>query len=190
MNRVSTLCVFAGLLFGAIPEGNGQDVKGAAPAAAILRHSDLSIYRADDGTFKPIRTAEDWAIRRQQILAGMQEATGPLAPHNQQPAFDIKVTEDIRIEGVRRLTMTIAVDESDRLPLDLYLPKAIADSVDAKKLLEADGTGKLAAMVALHPTGAAGKRIVAGEGKAGRQYGVEMAQRGYVVIAPDYPSFG
>lgn len=190
MNRVSTLCVFAGLLIGAIPEGNGQDVKGAAPTTATLRHSDLSVYQADDGTLKPIRTAEDWAIRRKQILAGMQEATGPLPARDQQPAFDIKITEDIRIEGVRRLTMTIAVDESDRLPLDLYLPKAVADSIDAGKLLDAESTAKLAAMVALHPTGPAGKRIVAGEGKAGRQYGVEMAQRGYVVIAPDYPSFG
>ena len=168
MNRVSTLCVFAGLLIGALPEGNGQDVKGAAPATATLRHSDLSVYQADDGTLKPIRTADDWAIRRKQILAGTQEATGPLPARDQQPAFDIKITEDIRIEGVRRLTMTIAVDESDRLPLDLYLPKAVADSIDAGKLLDAESTAKLAAMVALHPTGPAGKRIVAGEGKAAR----------------------
>ncbi len=82
------------------------------------------------------------------------------------------------------------MDETDRLPLDLYLPKSIADAIDVSKLLEADSPSKLAAIVALHPTGAAGKRIVAGDGKAGRQYGVEMAQRGYVVIAPDYPSFG
>jgi hypothetical protein len=89
--------VFAGLFFGAIPDVNGQEAKeAAAPAPGILRHSDLSVYRADDGTLKPIRTADDWAIRRKQILAGMQEATGPLPPRDKQPAFDIKITEDVR----------------------------------------------------------------------------------------------
>jgi acetyl esterase/lipase len=31
---------------------------------------------------------------------------------------------------------------------------------------------------------------VAGLGKANRGYGLELAERGYVVLAPDYPSFG
>ena len=41
----------------------------------------------------------------------------------------------------------------------------------------------------MHPTGAQGKRIVAGA-KPNRQYATELAERGYVVLAPDYPSFG
>ena len=45
--------------------------------------------------------------------------------------------------------------------------------------------------MALHPTSALGKGVVAGLGpQRHRSYGVELAQRGYVVIAPDYPSFG
>src|SRR5690606_24026037 len=51
-------------------------------------------------------------------------------------------------------------------------------------------TGKSPAVLALHPTGAQGKAIVDGEGKANRGYAKELAQRGYIVIAPDYPSFG
>ena len=46
-------------------------------------------------------------------------------------------------------------------------------------------------MLALHPTSVLGKRIVAGEGpRPNRNYGQELAKRGYVVLAPDYPSFG
>src|SRR5690625_6704020 len=45
-------------------------------------------------------------------------------------------------------------------------------------------------MLALHPTGAEGKKIVDGQGRENRGYAKELAERGYVVIAPDYPSFG
>ncbi|MBC7968401.1 MAG: alpha/beta fold hydrolase [Fuerstia sp.] len=160
-------------------------------AASEIRHSDLSVYRADDGTLLPIRTTDDWALRRKQIIAGAEAAMGTMPAFENLPPFDVQLTEDVRIGDVRRLTMTIVVEGSDRLPLDLYLPKSLADAVDVKDLLNAGSSAKLAAVVALHPTGAAGKRIVAGEGgKAGRQYGLELAQRGYVVIAPDYPSFG
>ncbi len=158
---------------------------------AEIRHSDLSVYRADDGTLKPIRTTDDWALRRTQIIAGAEAAMGPMPALENKPAFDIRLTEDIRIGKVRRLTMTIAVESSDQLPLDLYLPESMTDVVNVNDLLNSDSPAKLAAIVALHPTGAAGKRIVCGEGeKHGRQYGLELAQRGYVVIAPDYPSFG
>lgn len=168
----------------AAPPGDQQ-----SPAA--IRHSDLSVYQADDGTLKPIRTTDDWALRRQQIIAGAEAAMGPMPTFENLPAFDMKLTDDIRIGKVRRLTMTIAVDGVDRLPLDLYLPGSMADTLNPNELLNAETPSKLAAIVALHPTGAAGKRIVAGDGeKQGRQYGLELAQRGYVVIAPDYPSFG
>src|SRR5699024_5532546 len=47
------------------------------------------------------------------------------------------------------------------------------------------------AMLALHPTGALGKKIVDGQSSLqNRAYAKELAQRGYVVIAPDYPDFG
>ena len=160
-------------------------------ASTEIRHSDLSVYRADDGTLKPIRSTEDWAQRRKQIIAGAEAAMGSMPTLENLSMFDVKLTEDVRIGEVRRLTLTIAVEDSDRLPLDLYLPESLADAVDVKDLLNSGSPLKLAAVVALHPTGAAGKRIVAGEGgKSGRQYGLELAQRGYVVIAPDYPSFG
>jgi len=160
-------------------------------ASTEIRHSDLSVYRAEDGTPKLIRSTEDWAQRRKQIIGGAEAAMGSMPTFENLPTFDVKLTEDVRIGEVRRLTMTIAVEDSDRLPLDLYLPESLADAVDVKDLLNSGSQSKLAAVVALHPTGAAGKRIVAGEGgKSGRQYGLELAQRGYVVIAPDYPSFG
>ncbi len=169
------------------PKCDAQDPAGRV----ALKHSDLSVYRADDGSRQPIKTADDWEKRRKQILEGAQEAMGPLPSRDNLPAFDIRITEDIRKLNTRRITMTIVSEANDRLPLDLYLPPSMADSFDVNDLLHASSAKKVAGVIALHPTGAPGKRIVAGEGgKLGRQYGLEMAQRGYVVVAPDYPSFG
>ena len=156
-----------------------------------LNHADLSVYRDAAGVLQPIRTAQDWQLRRQQILLGMQEAMGPLPQRNTGLPFDVRVSEERMIGAVRRVTLTIAVDSpTDRLALDLYLPASLAESVTGQNLTTATGK-RTAAMLALHPTGDAGKRIVSGEaGRPGRQYGIELAQRGYIVAAPDYPSFG
>jgi dienelactone hydrolase len=42
----------------------------------------------------------------------------------------------------------------------------------------------------LHPTSTLGKAEIGGAGKPNRAYGLELARRGYVVLCPDYPSFG
>lgn len=159
--------------------------------SGVIRHSDLSVYQDANGNVQSIRSLKDWNKRRQQIIAGAEAAMGPLPANKKTANLDVQISEDVRIADVRRLTLTIAVDQSDRLPLDLYLPASVAEKVDVSDLFQAVSALNLAAVVALHPTGAAGKRIVAGDGGlAGRQYGLELAQRGYVVAAPDYPSFG
>ena len=171
-----------------VSQVTGQDEVVGKP---IISHSDLTVYQADDGTIKPIQSLDDWSKRRSQIIAGAEAAMGKLPAPDTQADFDVHVDEDVSIGDVRRLMMTIAVGKSDRLPLDLYLPKGVADRVDVRDIFLAGSANQLPAIIALHPTGAVGKRIVAGEGGLpGRQYAIELAQRGYVVIAPDYPSFG
>jgi hypothetical protein len=182
LSCLSVLAVLSALCTGSL---------ASAQQPERLSHADLSVYRDSAGVLQPIRNAKDWQQRRQQILQGMQEAMGPLPQRNVALPFDPQVVEERLFGSVRRITLTIAVDNpTDRLPLDLYLPAALAELVTGKTLSTATGK-KTAAMLALHPTGEAGKRIVAGEaGRPGRQYGMELAQRGYVVAAPDYPSFG
>ena len=164
---------------------------GVNAAAGKVRHQDLSQYVAADGSVQRITNADDWAQRRQQILHGMQQAMGNLPPRDQQLGLDIKVVDDKKIGEVRRFSMTIQAEPGDRLPLDLWIPASLAEEADPAKLLKLAAKTKLPAMIALHPTGSLGKRIVAGEGPRGnRQYGLELARRGYVTVCPDYPSFG
>ncbi|MEZ6043623.1 MAG: alpha/beta fold hydrolase [Planctomycetaceae bacterium] len=158
---------------------------------SAIRHNDLSQFVNDDGQVQRIASKGDWAVRREQILAGMQEAMGPLPSTENAAPFDIVVVEDKRIDNLRRIELTIQMESGDRLPLDLWLPATLADKADPANILALNAQEKLPAMLALHPTGAAGKRIVAGEGPRGnRQYGLELARRGYITICPDYPSFG
>lgn len=142
-------------------------------------HSDLTFYLDSQGNRQTIHTSADWQKRRVQILAGMQQAMGPLPDRSKLVPLDIQLTETVKGEGYRRETISFAAEKKDRIPADLYFPEPFPAGTQVPGVL------------ALHPTGALGKRIVAGEGPLpNRQYAVELAQRGYVVIAPDYPSFG
>lgn len=58
-------------------------------------------------------------------------------------------------------------------------------------LLRPDGAGRRPAALALHQTTRIGKDEPAGAGpNANLHYAKELAERGWVVLAPDYPSFG
>jgi hypothetical protein len=146
-----------------------------------LDHTHLLTYADVQGHEHPVKTPEDWAIRRKEILEGMQAAMGPLPDRSHLPPLDMKVTETIKGDGFERLTISYALGSGTRdrrVPAYLFIPAAAS-------------VGKyLPAIIALHATSKLGKGEVAGLGKPHNRYGIELAQRGYVVLCPDYPSFG
>jgi putative membrane-bound dehydrogenase-like protein len=149
--------------------------------APTYSHARLLVYRDADGRERPVTTREDWLTRRKHILAGMEQAMGPLPDLSKPPPLDVRVDEKSTFqgEGYTRLSLTYAAEEGDRVPAYLYLPAGRPHDELRPGIL------------ALHPTGPAGKGIVDGAGPLpNRGYGKELAQRGYVVLAPDYPSFG
>lgn len=142
-------------------------------------HSLLLVVRDAVGGERPIKTAEDWAVRRGHILAGMQFAMGPLPDRAKFPPLDVQLADSNEEEGYRRTRISFAGDENDRVPAYLLTPQG------------APREKRLAAMLALHQTIGIGKGEVVGlGGSPNLHYGRELAQRGYVVLAPDYPSFG
>lgn len=152
----------------------------ATGRSQTYNHHRVDYYLDDAGREQPVKTDADWQKRRQAILAGMQEAMGKFPSREKLPALDIEVLDETKGEGYLRRTLRFVTEPGDRLTADLYLP-IVQQSKETRR----------PAMLALHPTGPLGKRIVAGEGpRANRAYGTELAQRGYVVLAPDYPSFG
>ena len=72
-----------------------------------------------------------------------------------------------------------ASGKPDRVPAFLLLPKGIKAG------------SRVPAVLCLHQTTSIGKGEPAGVGgKPDLQYGAELARRGFVTLAPDYPNFG
>ena len=141
--------------------------------------NDLLWYIDSNGTRKKVRTGKDWEMKRMQILRGMQQAMGPLPSFLGLPNMDIKIIEEVKEQNYTRQNIAFTVAPKEMLSAYLYTPH--------KKIKQE----KLPAMLALHSTGSLGKKIVDGQSSVpNRAYAKEMASRGYLVIAPDYPGFG
>lgn len=141
-------------------------------------HKQLTSYVDDAGQEHPIKTRDDWAKRREHILAGMQAAMGKLPSRENLPPLDVQILETVPGKGFTRFKISFVSEAGDRVPAHLFVP-------DAAKLKPA------AAMLALHQTTTIGKDEPAGlGGLPNLHYGLELAERGYVVLVPDYPSFG
>jgi pimeloyl-ACP methyl ester carboxylesterase len=140
----------------------------------IFAQSDFSDQKPDK-----IHTSSNRHSERLRILNNMEKVMGKLPKRSKLLPFDILITDSIREENFTRYTLTFSVAEKERLPVYLYIPKQI-------------GTPKkLPALLVLHGTHELGKGVVDGQGdKPNRAHARELAQRGYVVIAPDYPGFG
>lgn len=150
----------------------------AAEPPAYSDHSRLLVYLDEAGQEHAVESKDDWARRRAHILLGMQQAMGPLPDRSKLPPLDVQVSETVEADRFTRLKLTFLSEGSDRVPAFLFLPKS------AKR-------GRGPAMLALHQTTKIGKDEPAGLGGLDNlHYGLELAQRGYVVIVPDYPSFG
>jgi len=169
------VCCSMFLLLAAMRYGIADD----STAPRYPDHSRLLVYLDADGREHPVTTPADWAIRRGHILKGMEAAMGPLPDRSKLPPLDMRVTERLREEGYQRLTISIVTEPGDRVAAYLYLPDGCKPG------------RRVAAVLALQPTSQLGKGSVAGYNpRPNRAYALELAQRGYVVIAPDYPSFG
>ncbi len=159
-------CVLAGLLIGA---AYGAD------APHYVDHDDLLYYLTPDDQRQVVRTPRDWDKRRRHIVAGMEIVMGPL-PEGPKPPLDMQLLAETRHDGYVRRRITYQAKEGDAIPAYLLLPSKPSPRP---------------AVLALHPTGELGKGIPAGlSGRPNRQYGEELARRGYVVLIPDYPYMG
>ena len=155
---------------------------GSLPSGAQqMDHRLLDTFRDDAGKARPIVTVADWQKRRAQVIAGFEEAMGKLPSRGSLPDLDIKIKESVEEEGyVRHLIDFVSAEEdADRIPAYLYVPTGLAEGEERPGI------------VALHPTHKIGKDVVDGRSeRPNRGYAKELAEAGYVVVAPDYLSFG
>jgi dienelactone hydrolase len=153
-------------------------VLAAAPHAPLYRNrQNLLLLRDAEGREKPVSTRQDWARRRDHILANMQKVMGPLPGPEKRVPLDVQVEREDRTEKFIRRKLSYASAPGERVPAYLLIPT--------------DRKGKVPAILALHQTTRVGKDEPVGLGGASTlHYARELAERGYVVLAPDYPRFG
>lgn len=139
----------------------------------------LLTWRDSRGVEHPVMNSSDWSRRRKDILAAMQQVMGPLPAKATPASPDFEVLEETRLPEYVRQKIRFAVGTEDWGSAWLLIPN------------QRPGQGPGAAMLALHQTTPTGKSSPAGLADTpNRHYGHELAQRGYVVLIPDYPNFG
>ncbi|HSH96215.1 MAG TPA: alpha/beta hydrolase [Roseimicrobium sp.] len=149
-----------------------------SPATERLDRNKLLTYRDASGAVRPVKSVRDWERRRTEIVAGMESVMGVFPGKGNRCPLDMKVEEDVDMGSYVRRLITYSADTSSRTPAYLLMPK--------EALL---GKKRVRAVLCLHPTdNVNGHKVVVGlGGKANRQYAQELAERGFVTLAPAYP---
>jgi len=159
--------------------GVGADARGER-----LDRENLLQYRAANGTVAAVHTVADWQQRRAEILAGAQLVMGRFPAAARRVPLGVTIDRETDCGSYVRREITYTAEPGARVPAYLLLPKAVRD-----------GPRQRPGVLALMPTNnVEGNRPVVGLGSAAtkpnRNYGEELAQRGFVVIVPPYPHLG
>ena len=123
-----------------------------------------------------LHSLEDWQPKREAAFAAMMEVMGPL-PDRRCP-LEVKIEEERDSGSYLRQLITYSPEPGCRTPAYLLIPKAC-------RMRDSCAPGVLA----LHGADfLRGHRCVANpENLENPGYGAELAERGYVVVAPAYP---
>jgi lysophospholipase L1-like esterase len=150
----------------------------ASPTPRLPR-DNLLVFRGPDNAPVPVRTIDDWLKRRDEVLAGMQAVMGRLPGTEKKCPLDMRVEDEVDCGTYVRRSITYASEPGSRVPAYLLVPKSVLG--DARK--------RVPAVLCLHPTdNTVGNGVVVGlGGRSNRQYASELAERGYVALAPSYP---
>ena len=151
--------------------GNGQD------AASRLDRTNLLVYHRD-GKVVQGKNLRDWKKRRAEVVAGMCEVMGPLPGKEKRSPLDIKIDEEVDCGTYLRRHITYQAEPNSRVPAYLLIPKTVLESGKKSR-----------GILCLHPTDMAdgNKTVVGLTKKENRGYAMELAERGFVTIAPAYP---
>jgi pimeloyl-ACP methyl ester carboxylesterase len=144
-----------------------------------LPRDKLLVYRGPNNEQVPVTTTADWLKRRAEILRGAKTVMGKLPGQEKRCPLDAKVEEEVDCGSYVRRFVTYASEPGSRVPAYLCVPKS---------LLNGDGK-KAPGVLCLHGTdNVVGHGVVVGlGGRPNRQYASELAERGFVTLAPNYP---
>jgi dienelactone hydrolase len=157
----------------------GTTASAESPSPTRLPHNQPLLIRTAEGQVRAARTAEEWDQRRAEIRRGMEAIMGRLPGVEKRCPLEVRVEDEVDAGSYVRQKLTYQSEPGCRVPAYLLIPKAVRE-----------GKGKKApAVLCLHPTdNTIGHGVVVGlGGKPNRAYAAELAERGFVTLAPNYP---
>ena len=185
-SRLITLLVLTASLSTATPAATPPQATPAATDPVVepraRNHLRVDYFIDESGREQPVRTQADWAKRRADILVGFYASTGELPDRSTLGPVRYTVVEGSRAEGpgFTREKLMIDADDGDHIPAWLLRPTNASPGTRGP------------AVIALHQTHFRfGKDEIIGlAGSPNLAYARELAQRGFVVIAPEFPTLG
>lgn len=152
-------------------------LSGTEKAPFYTDKQDLLYYLDGHGGRHVVRSKGEWKKRRRDIVANMELVMGPLPRIDHKLPLRIDVVREGHTEKYIWRRITYQSEPGDRAYAYLYVPNGLKPD------------RRTPAMVSLH--GSAYRRYIplsepTAESDPDRQYAQELAERGYVVIAPDY----
>lgn len=152
-----------------------------ATSPSYPNHTDLSYVIGGNTATRPLRSPADWELRRRHVQAAFMQVAGTLPGPCFRVPLDVRVQEDVSLGTLRRLRLSYQSDPDDRVPAYLFVPASA----------KAEAEPRRPAVVCLHQTTPHGKAEPAGvAGDPSLKYALDLAHRGFVTLAPDYPSLG
>jgi hypothetical protein len=146
---------------------------------ALLMALPAMAQDADRARLPQADSSAAWRREIPDIRRRMELVMGPLPGVDRRVALDVEVTREERTDRYLRRKVWYTPEPGDRVPAWLLIPH---DATPEKRA---------AAMLCLHQTNNVGKDEPAGlGGLPNLHYAHELAERGFVCLVPDYPSFG
>lgn len=148
------------------------------PAAERLPATNLMRHAAPDGARVAVTNLAGWEQRRRAILAGVAEVMGPLPGPEKRVPLAVRTEREEEGDGLIRRHLTYASEPGGRVPAILLMSRQASLAMERRH----------PAVLALHQTHPEGRRLVVGLAHSpDDEYGVALARRGFVVLAPAYP---
>ena len=124
-------------------------------------------------------SVDDWRRQAADIRRRMELVMGPLPGEDRRVPLDVEEAIGEGTERYLRRKVWYTPEPGDRVPAWLLIPHGATPQTPA------------AAMLCLHQTNNVGKDEPAGlGGLPNLHYAHELAERGFICLVPDYPSFG
>jgi dienelactone hydrolase len=120
-----------------------------------------------------------WAADDTVLRGRLETIMGPFPSAQRRGPLEVRVESVENLGAFERRRITYQSEAGSRVPAYLLIPQAaLAPGVNRS----------FPAVLGLHQTHPAGSKVVVGLGQSpDDEYGVELARRGFVVLAPPYP---